>query len=141
MTDISPEDVVRNYWAQFGPTFDDAVASSRRWLHEDLELVSFMSPDNPIKKLDAMLEDLERARANAGIHGYAVELPNVAANGNVVFAERHETMLDKDGKPLTAFDVVGVFEVEDGKIRRFTDYFFDTRQMAGGWNDGDHALG
>jgi limonene-1,2-epoxide hydrolase len=141
MTDISPEDVVRNYWTQFGPTFDDAVTSSRRWLHEDLELISFMTPDNPITKLDTMLEDLERARTDAGVHGYVVELPNIAAKGNVVFAERHETLLDKDGNPVNVFDVVGVFEVEDGKIRRFTDYFFDTRQMAGGWNDGDHTIG
>jgi hypothetical protein len=54
-----------------------------------------------------------------GIHGYRVELRNVAANGDTVLAERHEELLGADGEVVTVFDVVGVFTVEDGRIRRF----------------------
>jgi hypothetical protein len=54
-----------------------------------------------------------------GIHGYRVELRNVAANGDTALAERHEELLGADGEVVTVFDVVGVFTVEDGRIRRF----------------------
>lgn len=124
MSDLSAENVVRNYWAGFGPTHADAVASAKRWLHEELELVAFLNKDDPISSLDEMLADLERARTDLGVAGYTVEPKKVASNGNVVFAERHEVMLDSEGRPLSTFDVVGVHMVEDGRIRRFTDYFF-----------------
>jgi limonene-1,2-epoxide hydrolase len=132
MSEITSEEVVRRFWTEFGPTYDDAVASSKRWLHEDLQLVAFNAG---IERLDTMLEDLRRARDELGIHGYRVSLPNVAANGSTVFAERHEELLGADGEVVTTFDVVGVFTVEDGRIRRFRDYFFDSRQMAAGWTE------
>jgi ketosteroid isomerase-like protein len=96
-------------------------------LHEELELVAFLNKDDPISSLDEMLADLERARTDLGVAGYTVEPKKVASNGNVVFAERHEVMLDSEGRPLSTFDVVGVHMVEDGRIRRFTDYFFAPR--------------
>lgn len=133
MSELTPEDVVRNYWNGFGPTHADAVASAKRWLHEELELVAFLNKSDPISSLDEMLADLERARTDLGIAGYTVELRKVATNGNVVFAERYEEMMGADGKVLTTFEVVGVHVVEDGRIRRFTDYFFDSAAMLAGW--------
>jgi limonene-1,2-epoxide hydrolase len=132
MSEITPEEVVRRFWTEFGPTYEDAVASAKRWLHQDLELVAFNAA---IERLETMLEDLQRARDALGIHGYRVVLPNVAANGNIVFAERHEELLSADGEVVTTFDVIGVFTVEDGRIRRFRDYFFDSRQMSAGWEE------
>jgi limonene-1,2-epoxide hydrolase len=132
MSEITPEEVVRRFWTEFGPTYEDAVASSKRWLHEDLQLVAFNSA---IERRETMLEDLQRARDGLGIHGYRVELTNVAANGNTVLAERHEELVGPDGEVVTTFDVVGVFTVGDGRIRRFRDYFFDSRQMAADWQD------
>jgi limonene-1,2-epoxide hydrolase len=75
-----------------------------------------------------------------GIHGYRVELRNVAANGDTVLAERHEELLGADGEVVTVFDVVGVFTV-DGRIRRLRDYFFDSRQMGAGWHDEPKSAG
>lgn len=46
---------------------------------------------------------------------------NVAANGNVVFAERVD-ITDAGGKHVD-LPVVGVFEVAEGKIRAWRDYF------------------
>jgi limonene-1,2-epoxide hydrolase len=131
MSELTPEEVVRRYWAEFGPTYNDAVASSRRWLHEDVNLVSFGSR---IENLDALLADLEQARDKMGIHGYRVYMRNVAANGNAVFAERREELIGADGAVKAVFDVVGVFTVDDGRIRRLTNYFFDSREMAAGWS-------
>jgi limonene-1,2-epoxide hydrolase len=47
---------------------------------------------------------------------------NSAAKGNVVFAERIDRFHMKDGKKFD-LPVNGVFELRDGKIVRFSDYF------------------
>ncbi len=49
------------------------------------------------------------------------EVLNIAANGNVVFAERIDRT-DTGGKHVD-LPCVGVFEMEDGKIRTWRDYF------------------
>lgn len=49
------------------------------------------------------------------------ELLNIAVNGHVVFTERVDRM-KVDGK-LVALPVCGVFELRDGKIAAWRDYF------------------
>ena len=52
-----------------------------------------------------------------------LEVLNSAANGNVVFTERVDRFrFRKDGKRID-LPVNGVFEVRDGKIVSFRDYF------------------
>ena len=137
MTDISPEEVVRRFWTEFGPTYDDAVSSSEQWLHEDLKLTAV---GHTIEDRATMIADLTRARDVLGVHGYRITPLNIAANGNVVFAQRHEELLDADGAIVTVFDVVGVFTVKEGRITHGTDYFFDSRQMSADWSgEGDQV--
>ena len=49
------------------------------------------------------------------------ELLNIAANGDVVFAERVDRT-DSNGKHVD-LPCVGVFEMENGKIKTWRDYF------------------
>ncbi len=49
------------------------------------------------------------------------KLLNIAANGNVVFAERVD-IADAGGKHVD-LPVVGVFEIADGRISAWRDYF------------------
>lgn len=49
------------------------------------------------------------------------EVLNIAANGNVVFAERVDKT-DAGGKHVD-LPCVGVFEMENGKIKTWRDYF------------------
>lgn len=49
------------------------------------------------------------------------EVLNIAAAGNVVFAERIDRT-DSNGKHVD-LPCVGVFELEDGKIKTWRDYF------------------
>jgi limonene-1,2-epoxide hydrolase len=51
-----------------------------------------------------------------------LEVVNSAAKGNVVFAERIDRFHMKNGKKFD-LPVNGVFELRDGKIVRFSDYF------------------
>lgn len=46
---------------------------------------------------------------------------NIVAEGNLVFVERVDDM-DFNGKPTT-LPAVGVFEIENGKIKVWRDYF------------------
>lgn len=46
----------------------------------------------------------------------------IAAGGTVVFAERVDRTDTRDGKHVD-LPVVGVFEIVDGKIRAWRDYF------------------
>jgi limonene-1,2-epoxide hydrolase len=55
---------------------------------------------------------------------------NVASNGDVVFTERVDRMSIAGNK--VALPVAGVFEVRDGKIAAWRDYFDMQQLMSGG---------
>jgi limonene-1,2-epoxide hydrolase len=55
----------------------------------------------------------------------------IAAQGNKVLTERVDHLLKADGSEAMAARVMGIFEVENGKITAWRDYF-DTAGMAGG---------
>ncbi len=48
----------------------------------------------------------------------------IAAQEEVVLSQRIEKILDKDGKTMLTFDVMGVTRVENGKITWNRDYFY-----------------
>ena len=52
-----------------------------------------------------------------------VETLRSAANGSVVMNERIDSIVDGDGNVQMALAVMGVFEVEGGKITGWRDYF------------------
>jgi limonene-1,2-epoxide hydrolase len=55
---------------------------------------------------------------------------NLACNGDVVFTERVDRM--SIGGNKVAVPVAGVFEVRDGKIAAWRDYFDMQQLMSGG---------
>lgn len=105
---------------------EDFLAS---WRDRDLErLMSFFAPDavyhnvpvDPIEGSDgirAIFESFLQAFEFADL-----EVIRIAADKNLVLAERVDHFRLTGGK---AFDieVTGVFEIENGKIKRFSDYF------------------
>jgi limonene-1,2-epoxide hydrolase len=60
-----------------------------------------------------------------------VENLHVAASGDVVLTERIDHVRDASGKTLMSIRVMGAFEVKDGKIVAWRDYF-DTAGLAAG---------
>lgn len=67
--------------------------------------------------------------AEQGISGFEVENLAVAETGNKVLTERIDKFFDASGKPAMAIRVMGIFEVENGKIVSWRDYF-DTAGFA-----------
>jgi limonene-1,2-epoxide hydrolase len=58
----------------------------------------------------------------------------VASIGAKVLTERVDHIMGPDGDPAMSFRVMGIFEVADGKIAAWRDYF-DTAGLAGAGGD------
>lgn len=102
--------------------FCDAVASHdaetlRRFLSDDV--VYHNIPMDPVVGAEAAVAFL------AGFMGMCdkmeIDITHVAVRGDVVLTERVDTFTI--GQVVAPLPVMGTFEVEDGKIRAWRDYF------------------
>ncbi|WP_121704765.1 nuclear transport factor 2 family protein [Streptomyces sp. BBFR25] len=132
----APSVVVREFWENFGPTCDDAKATCRRTVHEQVAWESVLAEAKPITSRDELIEDLERARRDLGAEGYHFDVKYVAEQGDVVLSQRIEKVLDKDGEVLHLFDVMALTRVRDGRITWNRDYFYNTQSEAWGRDEG-----
>jgi len=66
------------------------------------------------------------------------EMLAIAETGNTVLTERIDHLHDADGKLVMSLPVAGIFEVADGKITAWRDYFDTAGTLAAG---GDAAGG
>lgn len=69
--------------------------------------------------------------ASLGMQTMWVENLHVAASGDTVLTERIDHVRDGAGKTLMSIRVMGAFEVKDGRIVAWRDYF-DTAGLASG---------
>lgn len=75
----------------------------------------------PMEKLEG------KAAAEAFIRGMQASTVdwitlNIAANGSVVLTERLDNFIMQHGKAVSV-PVMGIFEIENGKIKAWRDYF------------------
>jgi limonene-1,2-epoxide hydrolase len=98
------------------------------WSRLDLdELVGYFAEDavyhnipvDPVVGVDAIRSTVEGF--TAGIERVEFELRNVAADGDVVLTERVDRFF-APGREI-ALPVMGTFEVRDGRITAWRDYF------------------
>jgi limonene-1,2-epoxide hydrolase len=83
---------------------------------ENVGLATTTGPDEAIA-LNARLE------RSLGVARIRVENLAVAETGDKVLTERIDHMIDAAGKTIMSAAVMGVFEVADGKITAWRDYF------------------
>lgn len=113
-TDASNEETVRRFCAAFARRDVD-------------ELCAFFTPDAVYHNIPmAPAEGIEAIRATLemfvpGSPYIEFQVRNVASDGAVVFTERVDRM-EFGGNPVE-LPVTGVFEVHDGRIRAWRDYF------------------
>lgn len=91
----------------------DAIAAS---LANDIEYHNI-----PLEPLHGRAEVDRYLRAAGPFESCAWEIVSIAANGNRVLTERIDRFTVA-GTPI-ALPVMGTFEIEDGLIRRWRDYF------------------
>lgn len=121
-------EIVRNFCAEWdAPALDGEIIAS--YFTEDAFYHNI--PMEPITGRDAIATALSGMAGVATSKGW--EIVNLVAEGDVVMTERIDRF-DAQGNAV-ALPVMGVFELRDGKIASWRDYFdlgtFE-KQMAGG---------
>lgn len=91
------------------------IAEGAVW--ENVGLVTTTGPDEAV----ALMAQFEQS---AGIRAFKVDMLHIAAQGDVVLTERVDRRIDRHGNVADdGIRVMGVFEVRDGKIVAWRDYF------------------
>jgi limonene-1,2-epoxide hydrolase len=98
------------------------------WSHNDVDaLMAFFTDDavyhnipiDPVKGVDTIRSTIEGF--TQGVEKIEFRVDNIAADGNVVMTERVD-VFHLPGKTIE-LPVMGTFEVNDGKIAAWRDYF------------------
>ena len=125
----TPTEIVTAFLAECGKSKAAMLAAFRQNFSPDCvwENVGMTKTTGPEEAI-ALMGQFE---TGAGISYFGVENLAVAAQGNKVLTERIDTMISADGKPMKTLNVMGTFEVRNGKIAAWRDYF-DTAGFAAG---------
>lgn len=111
--DCTPEQVVRDFIAAWSAMDFDRIAAL---LHPQVDYHNIpMTPMHGRAAVEPYLRKLERCDS------IDWELLSIAASGATVLTERVDGFVIR-GTPVR-LPVMGVFEIEDGLIRRWRDYF------------------
>jgi limonene-1,2-epoxide hydrolase len=112
---LSPDDVVTEFAEKWASPDPDELAG---YFTEDA--VYHNIPMDPVQGREAIKEFI--AGFTAAFDGIDFQIHRQVTDGNVVMNERTDTMRRKDGGEIP-LPVMGVFEVVDGKIAKWRDYF------------------
>ncbi len=110
----SPTDVVVQFCDAWRKIDIDAIVAS---VTDDC--VYHNIPMDPVVGPEAIRGFIEGFAA--GVDGIEFKMLNIAANGNVVLTERVDVFAYPDN--VIELPVMGTFEVRDGKIAAWRDYF------------------
>ena len=111
----SPDEVVTEFCKKWASPDPDELAG---YFAEDA--VYHNIPMEPVKGRDAIKEFI--AGFTAGFDGIDFQVHRQISDGSVVMNERTDVMHRKDGGEIP-LPVTGVFEIVDGKIAAWRDYF------------------
>jgi len=110
------------------------VAGVRRFFTPTTHYLNVgMSDTTGIEDTVAFVQGFE---AQTGMVSMKVDMLAIAETGSKVLTERIDYLHAADGSLVMALAVMGIFEVEDGKITAWRDYF-DTLTATGSATGGD----
>jgi limonene-1,2-epoxide hydrolase len=66
---------------------------------------------------------IDKSELSAGITHFDADTLSIAVEGNRVLTERVDRLLTSEGEPVLTLRVMGIFELADGKIAAWRDYF------------------
>ncbi len=85
-------------------------------VYENVGLSLTTGPAEAVAFLDAFGQQL-------GFASLTVDMRAIAADGDLVLTERVDHLFDATGRLLVSLRVSGTFELKDGRIRAWRDYF------------------
>src|SRR3954471_21629191 len=123
----SNEGVFRDVLDAVSVSVEAAQAAVRKHFADDCVwqqsgMPTTTGPEEAVALLESLVDSI-------GLATLDVEYRHVASNEDVVFTERLDWMVDKDGRRFGPTVVVGVTEFRDGKISAWREYF-DTSGLA-----------
>ncbi len=123
-----PIEIVTDFCAEFSKGKDGAINAMRTWftpaaIWENVGLATTTGIDEAL----APFAEFERAM---GLTSIGIEMLTIAATGNQVLTERIDRLRRADGSEIWAPKVMGIFEIEDGRIAAWRDYFDSHAAMA-----------
>ncbi|MEQ8838669.1 MAG: limonene-1,2-epoxide hydrolase family protein [Lacipirellulaceae bacterium] len=115
-----------------GPSLEDTIAAYKRYCHPSIvwknsgfpDIVGFDAVEHLLRE-QKKLFDFERVKV--------LQHRLLASDGDHVFFEREDTIVNSKDEVVFAFDILGVFEFEDGLIVRWADYM-DTTAVRENWD-------
>jgi len=80
--------------------------------------------------IDEAMGFYQQFSAQTGMAAMKIDMLAMAESGNKVLTERIDWILDASGAPAMKVPVMGIFEIADGRIAAWRDYF-DTAGLSG----------
>jgi limonene-1,2-epoxide hydrolase len=117
---IKPTDVVKAFLTGLSGGYGEIADTIRRYFTPDAvwENVGMVTTRGPAEAIRVM-EDMGKQN----VVGLKIDVLSIAADGNSVLVERVDHMLKADGSEYGVFRVMGAFDVENGRILAWRDYF------------------
>ena len=114
-----------------GPSLEDTIAAYKAYCHPNIlwqnsgfpDVIGFDAVEHLLRE-QKRLFDFERVKV--------LQHRLLASDGNYVFFEREDTIVNSKDEVVYAFDILGVFEFQDGLIVRWSDYM-DTSAVRENW--------
>jgi limonene-1,2-epoxide hydrolase len=125
---MTPIDTVTAFFARFSEGKEGLYDSLRRWftpetIWDNVGLAVTTGPEQAI-------ELAKQFEQQMGVSCVVIELRAIAATGNKVLTERIDHLIAADGTERWGAGVMGTFEIENGKIVAWRDYFDTARTQA-----------
>jgi limonene-1,2-epoxide hydrolase len=118
---VTPIDTVTAFFARFSEGKEGLYDSLRRWFTPETvwDNVGLSVTTGP----EQAIELAKQFEQQMGVSSVVIEVLAMAATGNKVLTERIDHLMAADGTERWGAGVMGTFEIENGKIVAWRDYF------------------
>lgn len=117
----TPEETVLAFLGEWNKGREATHEAFRRWFTDETvwENIGW----NANLGIQGAIDSMERLRAGKGVESIRIDTHTIIAKGQTVMTERMDYMVGADGADKLACAVMGIFEVKEGKIVTWRDYF------------------
>lgn len=121
---MQPTDVVRNFFARWQVSREALMRSFGEFMADDCIWVNVgVATTTGPNEAEALMNAFT---LKVPFDTIRVEFLGICADGNKVFTERVDYMIDAEGRQFGEVPVAGVFDIADGRIHGWRDYFAPT---------------